>query len=284
MDIFDAVLLWLNQQKSNGAHTLYLDSDSKSRLDQFLELARDRSKLQNWLELNGIPLAPTNPKVQGFSPIELTTPKEDVANVASKIQDLPLDKVQLEEEKSEVLPKSLIPNQTEPPKYAVESPTMVVSSDLYRFVEKITQPGGLLIIGEELSNKSMDIPFASSIELLEKMMKAMNFPWNEVSLFSICKSSFEQEEDLSLIKNKLDNIINLVKPRVILLMGALPKLALLSNTDSILSVHGQWFKYNESQCMPTFHPEYLNRVQERKVDAWNDLKKVMQFLSDKENI
>jgi DNA polymerase len=78
--------------------------------------------------------------------------------------------------------------------------------------------------------------------------------------------------------------IELVKPEVIILLGAVP-LNFLMNRRGITSARGKWLDYKGIPVMPTFHPAYLLRFErtrdkfiEEKRKVWSDLQQVMARL------
>ena len=73
----------------------------------------------------------------------------------------------------------------------------------------------------------------------------------------------------------LDQQIELVKPKVLVLLGAVPLLYLL-NMRGIMRLHGNWFEYKGIKTLPTFHPAYLLRNPPMKAEAWKDLQIVMR--------
>ena len=78
--------------------------------------------------------------------------------------------------------------------------------------------------------------------------------------------------------------IALVRPRAIVLLGAVPLLGLMGLTG-ITRRRGQWLDYEGIPVMPTFHPAYLLRferfpaqfVQNKRL-VWQDLQMVMERL------
>ena len=78
--------------------------------------------------------------------------------------------------------------------------------------------------------------------------------------------------------------IELVKPEVIILLGAVP-LNFLMNRKGITAARGKWLNYQGIPVMPTFHPAYLLRFErtrekfiEEKRKVWSDLQQVMARL------
>jgi len=79
--------------------------------------------------------------------------------------------------------------------------------------------------------------------------------------------------------------IQLVSPKVIVLLGAVPLRFLLGKTG-ITAARGHWLEYEGIPVMPTFHPAYLLRFErqrekfvEEKLKVWSDLKQVMERLN-----
>lgn len=72
--------------------------------------------------------------------------------------------------------------------------------------------------------------------------------------------------------------IELVKPEVIISLGAFATQALLRDRTSISRRRGQWHDLNGIALMPTFHPAYLLRTPSDKRLVWADIKLVMERL------
>ena len=69
--------------------------------------------------------------------------------------------------------------------------------------------------------------------------------------------------------------IELIEPKVIVLLGSVP-LKFLLNKTGITRLRGNWFNFRGIQVMPTYHPAYLLRNPNAKRDAWSDLQMVMK--------
>jgi DNA polymerase len=76
--------------------------------------------------------------------------------------------------------------------------------------------------------------------------------------------------------------IELVRPRVLLLVGGVALGALLGRSEGIQKLRGRWLAYEtpegEIPVMPTFHPAFLLRTPARKREAWLDLLAVKRRL------
>ena len=70
--------------------------------------------------------------------------------------------------------------------------------------------------------------------------------------------------------------IELVKPEVIVVLGAVPLRFLFPKVfGGIRMLRGKWMDYKGIRVMPTYHPAYLLRNASAKADAWHDLQQVM---------
>ena len=76
--------------------------------------------------------------------------------------------------------------------------------------------------------------------------------------------------------NYLRNQVLLVKPKIIVLLGSVALKNILGNEYGITASRGNWIERKDILYMPTWHPAALLRDDDKKLDFWLDLKKVMQ--------
>jgi DNA polymerase len=75
----------------------------------------------------------------------------------------------------------------------------------------------------------------------------------------------------------LERAIELVQPKVLLLVGAAAARSLLNQSEGILALRGRWFTWRgksfelELPALPTLHPAFLLRQPTAKKKAWHDL-------------
>ncbi|MDP1632135.1 MAG: uracil-DNA glycosylase [Caulobacter sp.] len=74
----------------------------------------------------------------------------------------------------------------------------------------------------------------------------------------------------------LERAIQLVKPRMLLLVGGASAKSVLKREEGILSLHGRWFEWHGEDgavlpALPTLHPAFLLRQPAAKKKAWADL-------------
>jgi len=74
--------------------------------------------------------------------------------------------------------------------------------------------------------------------------------------------------------------IDLIKPKVLVALGATAVDGLLGKTIGITKLRGNWQTYRGTPLMPTYHPAYLlrNQAMSEKRKVWEDMLAVMQKL------
>jgi len=88
-------------------------------------------------------------------------------------------------------------------------------------------------------------------------------------------------EEIKMCFPYLEKQIEIVKPKLIVSLGAPATTTLLGTKIGITELRGKFFKYNDDTfLLPTFHPAYLLRNPNKKREAWEDLKKVRKFLDE----
>jgi DNA polymerase len=92
-------------------------------------------------------------------------------------------------------------------------------------------------------------------------------------------------EEQRVCKPFVEQAIRLVRPRMLLLVGAPATRCMLDQTEGINRLHGRWFEWRttdadlEVPALPTFHPAFLMRTPSAKAMAWNDLKTFAERLN-----
>lgn len=117
-------------------------------------------------------------------------------------------------------------------------------------------------------------------QLLDKMITAMQFSREEVYIANIVKcrppdNRVPAPEEAACCIPFLQQQIALVRPEVIVLLGAVAVKYLLNTTTGIMKMRGRWTSYENIPVMPTFHPAFLLRQESAKKEAWQDLQQVM---------
>ena len=147
----------------------------------------------------------------------------------------------------------------------------------------------LMIIGEA-PGREEDIvgkPFVGAAgQLLDKMLKAINIDANNAHITNLVYwrppgNRAPTHEETTICRPFLDKQIELVSPKLILLLGGEAAKQLYQTTMGITKLRGKWKKIPDSphkmDTIATFHPAYLLRTPLAKRLVWQDL----QTLRDK---
>ncbi len=127
-------------------------------------------------------------------------------------------------------------------------------------------------------------------ELLDRMLGAMGFERNQVYICNVVKcrppdnrtpTPAEAQRCLPYLRRQIE----LVRPAVIVTLGATPLRELLGVTTGITRVRGQWHTLDMLggiPVMPTFHPAYVLRqyTQDVRRAVWSDLQAARNWLAE----
>jgi DNA polymerase len=89
-------------------------------------------------------------------------------------------------------------------------------------------------------------------------------------------------EEMEICRPYLDMQLEIIKPKIIVTLGASSTKGLLNNIEPISRIRGSIRGYKGIKLMPTFHPAALLRNQDLKKFVWEDMKKVMHYLDTDE--
>ncbi|MCG8410970.1 MAG: uracil-DNA glycosylase [Bacteroidales bacterium] len=125
-------------------------------------------------------------------------------------------------------------------------------------------------------------PFVGkSGQLLDKIFAVCGFNRNEhVFIGNIVKCRPPNNRDPLLEEREtcipyLYKQIELIDPKIIVLLGATALKGLIDPNARITKVRGEWMQWNNRLVMPTFHPSALLRNEKLKRPAWEDFKKIV---------
>ena len=146
----------------------------------------------------------------------------------------------------------------------------------------------LMLIGEgpgEQEDKQGLAFVGPAGQLLTKMLLAIHLPRERVYICNVvkCRPPKNRQptaEEIQACIGHLRAQTALVKPRVILLLGATAVSAVLGPEFRITRCRGQWFERKGVWILATYHPSALLRDPAKKRDAWEDLKRVKQKLQE----
>jgi DNA polymerase len=142
------------------------------------------------------------------------------------------------------------------------------------------------VVGESPGPPDIDSgrPFMGpSGQMLERILTSINlrrascYLTNTVKM--ICSGDEITPDVLAFFTPYLHRELAVVNPRVVISFGNTPTRALLGTKRPISQLRGEFHNYRGMKLMPTFNPAYLLRDPTKKREAWEDMKKVRDYLS-----
>jgi uracil-DNA glycosylase len=123
-------------------------------------------------------------------------------------------------------------------------------------------------------------------QLLTKMIAAIGMQREDVYIANVVKSRppgnrAPEKDEVEACIPFLFRQIAAIRPRIIVALGNPATQALLQTKIGITQLRGKFQEYpriREIKVLPTFHPAYLLRSPDKKREAWDDLKKVRDYL------
>jgi DNA polymerase len=135
-------------------------------------------------------------------------------------------------------------------------------------------------------------PFVGvSGQLLDRMMAAIGLDRTSFYITNVCfwrppGNRKPTEAELAAQQPFVVRHIELIKPRLLILVGGSSAQMLLGTNEGITRLRGRWFQYQSDglaapvATLPIFHPAYLLRQPELKREAWRDLLKLRSRFRD----
>ncbi|MEA4882241.1 MAG: uracil-DNA glycosylase [Clostridia bacterium] len=124
-------------------------------------------------------------------------------------------------------------------------------------------------------------PFVGAAgRLLDRIIAAMGLKREEVFIGNVVKcrppsNRVPEPEEMRACMPYLARQIELIRPSVIVLLGATALKGMIDPNAGITRMRGQWLERGGIMVMPTFHPAALLRDPSKKAPVWEDMKKVM---------
>jgi uracil-DNA glycosylase len=121
-------------------------------------------------------------------------------------------------------------------------------------------------------------------QLLDKIIAAIGLKRDECYIANVVKcrppgNRTPERDEVATCEQFLYRQLVLIKPQVIVALGSPAFQCLLRTKESITRSRGEWREWNGIKVMPTFHPAYLLRSPDKKREAWDDMKKVRDYLN-----
>jgi uracil-DNA glycosylase family 4 len=141
----------------------------------------------------------------------------------------------------------------------------------------------LMFVGEGpgADEDTQGLPFVGkSGQLLNNMIGAMGLKREEVYVANIVKcrppaNRVPEPVEANTCTQFLLRQMDVVRPEVVVALGATAAMYLLGVRQSLASLRGRFHMVRGAKCAITFHPAFLLRDPTKKADAWKDLQMVM---------
>jgi len=141
----------------------------------------------------------------------------------------------------------------------------------------------LMFVGEGpgADEDETGVPFVGKAgQLLNNMIAAMGLKREEVYIANIVKcrppgNRVPEYVEATTCSQFLVQQIDIVRPEVIVALGATAATYLLGVKQSLASLRGGWREVRGAKVAVTYHPAYLLRDPRQKGEAWKDLQRVM---------
>lgn len=142
----------------------------------------------------------------------------------------------------------------------------------------------IMFIGEGpgADEDEQGIPFVGKAgQLMNKAFAGVGIKREEVYITNIVKCRPPQNRDperdeAEACKKYLEAQIKLINPEIIVLLGRIALKNYLGEEYKITNCRGNWFEKDGRKILPTFHPAALLRDDSKKINFWQDLKKVIE--------
>ena len=150
----------------------------------------------------------------------------------------------------------------------------------------------IMLIGEGPgSNEDQEgLPFVGRAGiLLDKMLDSINLNRKNVYITNVVnyrppENRKPTEEEILKYLPYLKKHIEIINPKIIILLGSTAMNALIGSEDVISKMRGKWINKKFGKCdaslIVTFHPAFLMRQPAQKKMAWIDLKMIKKKILD----
>jgi len=126
-------------------------------------------------------------------------------------------------------------------------------------------------------------------QLLTKVLSAGGISRDEVFITNVVKcrppnNRTPATEEMMRCGDYLEAQLLLLKPKILVCLGATSAKWILKTTEAISALRGRWFEWRGIEVFPMFHPSYLLRDESRKKGSpkdltWQDVQVLKERLS-----
>ena len=144
----------------------------------------------------------------------------------------------------------------------------------------------LMFVGEGpgADEDAQGLPFVGRAgQLLNNMITAMGLKREEVYIANVVKcrppgNRVPEPEEMATCSPFLFHQIDVIRPRVLVALGATAATCLLGQRQPLAGLRGRVHAFRGTQLIVTYHPAYLLRDPRQKKEAWADLQIAMREL------
>jgi len=144
----------------------------------------------------------------------------------------------------------------------------------------------LMFVGEGpgADEDAQGLPFVGRAgQLLDNMISAMGLKREEVYIANVVKcrppnNRTPEPDEANTCSPFLFRQIDVVKPEVLVALGATAATYLLGQRQPLAGLRGRVHSFRGLKLIVTYHPAFLLRDPRQKKETWNDLKMVMRYL------
>jgi uracil-DNA glycosylase family 4 len=146
----------------------------------------------------------------------------------------------------------------------------------------------LMFIGEGpgAEEDRQGLPFVGRAgELLTRIIEAIDLTRDEVYIANIVKcrppgNRDPKPDEVAACRGYLERQIDIIEPRIIVLLGRVAAQTLLGNDLPLGRMRGQWFRVRGVETRVTYHPAALLRNAGFKRPTWEDMQIIRDRLRD----
>ena len=145
----------------------------------------------------------------------------------------------------------------------------------------------LMLIGEGPGAQEDELgePFVGKAgQLLDRILEAIDLKREEVYISNIVKCRPPQNRqptpaEMEVCLPWLREELRIIRPKVIVLLGATAYKGLIDPNGRITRERGKWIERKNTKIMPTYHPAALLRDPNKKVPVWEDFQSIARELN-----
>ena len=118
-------------------------------------------------------------------------------------------------------------------------------------------------------------------QLLTKIIQAIKLDRSQVYICNIIKcrppgNRNPEPDEIETCFPFLKRQLAAIRPDFIIALGAVAAQTLLQTTTPISKLRGRFHEFEGIKVLPTYHPAYLLRNEDKKRDVWEDMKMLMR--------